>query len=269
MALLASASAAWAQTQQGGDAGSLDPAKEQPAIMAAAAAASGKFKGYKGQYQLVLTDSKNDTGSSSAGTIHLKSKNGSMMVVLEDNGNLGDAATAHRDIITPGKKLVKLFPETKLGEEHDLSKNKDLDVWRIISKSVASLQSEFTFKVLNVSGRYNHERTAYTNMGGDSRKDFKDPAAGKKPGFDLWTCHRFEITPKNGAWAAQVKKIIILADMNLFCVTRVELDFKGDGSKVSSIGINEIEPEKADDKLFEVGKEFAVTKIEAKKEEKK
>ena len=268
LAVLALTAAASAQ-QSGPDAGGVSPEKEQPAVLAAAGAASGKFKGYKANYTMVISDSKSDSSASSNGTISMKNKNG-MTIVLQENGNSGDTAAAHRDIITPGKKLIRLYPDTKTGEEHDLSKEKDLSFWTIVSVPFASLSKDFTLKCVKLSGRYDHEHNTYTNMGGDTRKDFKDPAAGKKPSFDPWTCHRFELTPKNGAWAAAVKKITVMVDMNVFCVTRVEFDFKGDGSKTSSFAVAEIEFDaKLDDKLFDVEKDFTVKKEEPKKEEKK
>jgi outer membrane lipoprotein-sorting protein len=258
------------QDQGGGDAGMVVPEKELPAITQIGAAAAAKFKGYKAAYSMVVSDAKTDTSTSSSGTIHLKKKS-EMQIVLEDPGQNGDSATAHRVIIVPGKKVTTLWPESKMGEEEDVSKSKDLSFWKILATPWAGLSKDYTIKIVAVSGRYAHEKTQFTNMGGDTRKDFKDPAAGKKPSFDPWTCHRFELTPKNAAHAAQVKKITVSVDMNLFCVTRIEFDYKGDGTKTGFIAISEIEFDaKVDDKLFEAGKEFTVKKKEEpKKEEKK
>ncbi len=269
VAVLALAAASAGAQQQGGDAGGVSPEKEQPAVLAAAAAAVGKFKGYKANYTMVVSDSKTDTSTSSTGTISMKNKNG-MTIVLQENSNGGDTSAVHRDIITPGKKLIRLYPDTKTGEERDLTKDKELGFWTIVSVPFASLSKDFTLKCIKLSGRYDHEHNPYTNMGGDTRKDFKDPALGKKPSYDPWTCHRFELTPKNGGWAAAVKKITVLVDMTVFCVTRVEFDYKGDGTKTSSFAVAEIELDvKHDDKLFEVEKDFVVKKEEPKKEEKK
>lgn len=253
---------------QGGDAGSVVPEKEQPAILAQAAAAAGKFRGYTGQFNMSISDAKTDASVSASGTIHLKKKS-DMMVVLEDLEVFTDPSTARRTIITPGKKVVTLKVEPKTGEELDISKAKTLDVWMVLSKPLASLSKDFSIKLIAVSGRYAHQKNAYTNMGGDMRKEFKDPAEGKKPGFDAWTCHKYELTPKNATWAAQVKKIYVSADMTHHFVTRVEFDHKGDGTRTSNVAVSEIELDaKFDDKLLDT-KEFAITKVEPQKEEKK
>ena len=258
-----------AQDQSGGDAGMVVPEKEAPAIFAAGGAAAGKFKGYKAAFTMVVGDSKSDSSISCSGTIYIKKKS-DWTVVLDDPGAMGDQNAACRTIINPGKKIVKLYPATKLGEETDISKDKELAFWKIVSQPFVALGKDYAIKITAVSGRYAHEKTTFTNMGGDTRKDFKDPSAGKKPSFDPWTCHRFELTPKNAAHAASCKKITISVDMNTFFISRVEFDHKGDGSKTSTFAVSEVELDaKIDDKLFEVEKDFTVTKITEKKEEKK
>ena len=254
--------------QSGPDPGALDPAKEQASILADAKAKAGKALSYKAIYSMVDSDSAKDSSVGSDGTITLKITQadakkktaGTWQIALEDNGQMGQETTKFIASHNP-KRYLTLWTSSKEGEEIDPTKDKKLRYWTYLATPFGELLKEHDAKLVTLSTKYALGKTQKSSQGGETNKE-DETKRNAKPSFDGYRCHVFLLTPKNGAAAAQCKRIVVAVDLELFLVMRVEFDWKGDGSTKSAFGLKEVDVDaKIDDAVFNPDtKEYKIKK---------
>ncbi len=254
--------------QGGPDPGALDPAKEQAAILADAKAKAAKLLSYKALYTMVESDSVKDSSVGSEGTITLKITPAdakkkiaaTWQIALEDAGQMGQEATKFTASHGP-KRYLTLWAASKEGEEIDPAKDKKLRYWTYLATPFGELLKDHDAKLVNMANKYVLAKTAKSSQGGDTNQE-DETKRKAKPSFDAHRSHFFLLTPKNGAAAAQCKRIVVAVDMELFLLMRVEFDWKGDGSTKSTFSVKEADVEaKIDDAVFSPDtKEYKINK---------
>jgi len=234
---------------QGGapDPGAIDPVKENAAVVAAAKDKASKALAFKAAYSMIESDSVKDSSVGSNGTILVrftpadakKKLPAAWAVAIDDGGVMDQDETKFKASFGP-KSLLTVWPAKKEGEQIDPAKDKTLRYWPLLGTPFGELLKDYDAKLVRLATKYELSKTPKSSQGGESNTDEEAKRIGK-PSFDGWRSHIYLLTPKNAAVAAQCKKISVSVDMEHYLLTRVELDWKGDGMKKSSINLKEVD----------------------------